>query len=318
MNSIFSRESMMARKPSSFLFLLIGLVFLFSVNLWPYIEGRIEGVVTDSEGNFLDKVSVTIVSTKMSSRRFQVKTNKNGKFTQIGIWPGYYQVSFNKSGFAPQSWEVRVSIAESTRLDVKLEKVLEAVVRSLSAADKLFFEGSNFFEKGQYKEAASAFKEAIVLNATQWGYYFNLGLALKKMEEREASIGAFQEALKLNPNSYSSCSELGEAFAKNEDFEKAKTFYLKASELSPDDPDAFYNLGVVSTNLGKAEEAFIYFLKAVEIQDDYAEAYYQIGTIYINKAQTAEAIKNLEKFVALAPEHPNAEIAKQLLEYLKK
>lgn len=311
---------MMARKPFPFpsLFLLIGLVFLFSLNLWPYVEGRIEGVVTDSEGNPIEKVAVTIISSKMSSRKFEVKTNKDGKFIQIGIWPGYYQVSFNKSGFAPQSWEVRVSISETTRLDIKLENVQEAVEKSLSEADKLFLKGSNFFEKGQYKEAASVFKEAIVLNATQWGYYFNLGLALKKMEEREASIDAFQEALKLNPNSYSSCSELGEAWAKNEDFEKAKTFYLKASELSPDDPDAFYNMGVIFTNLGNTEEAFTYFLKAVEIQENYAEAYYQIGTIYINKGQTAEAIKNLEKFMELAPEHPNAAIAKQLLEYLKK
>lgn len=311
---------MMARKPFPFpsLFLLIGLVFLFSLNLWPYVEGRIEGVVTDSEGNPIEKVAVTIISSKMSSRKFEVKTNKDGKFVQIGIWPGYYQVRFVKSGFAPQSWEVRVSISETTRLDIKLENVQEAVEKSLSEADKLFLKGSNFFEKGQYKEAASVFKEAIVLNATQWGYYFNLGLALKKMEEREASIDAFQEALKLNPNSYSSCSELGEAWAKNEDFEKAKTFYLKASELSPDDPDAFYNMGVIFTNLGNMEEAFTYFLKAVEIQENYAEAYYQIGTIYINKGQTAEAIKNLEKFMELAPEHPNAAIAKQLLEYLKK
>jgi len=288
------------------------------MNLWPYVEGRIEGVVTDSEGNPLAKVTVTIISSKMSSRKFQVTTNKNGKFTQIGIWPGYYQVIFSKSGFAPQSWEVRVSISESTRLDVKLEKVQEAVERSLSAADKLFLKGSNFFEKGQYEEAISAFKEATVLNATQWGYYFNLGLALKKMGEREASIEAFQEALKLNQKSYSCYNELGEALAKNGEYEKAKTFYLKASELSPDDPDAFYNLGVVSTNLGNTEEAFKFFLRAVGIQDDYAEAYYQIGTIYINKAQTAEAIKNLEKFMELAPEHPNAKIAKQLLEYLKK
>jgi len=294
------------------------LIFLFSINLWPDVEGRIEGVVTDSEGNPLARVSVTIISSKMSSRKFQATTNKDGKFIQIGIWPGYYQVSFTKSGFAPQSHEVRVSISESTRLDITLEKVQEAAERSLSAADKLFLKGSNFYENGQYEEAVSAYKEAIVLNATQWGYFFNLGLAFKKMENREASMEAFQEALKLNPNSYSCCSELGEALAKNEDYEKAQTFYLKASELSPEDPDAFYNLGVVLTNLGNTEEALKYFLRAVGTQENYADAYYQIGTIYIGKGQTADAVENLEKFMELAPEHPNAKIAKQLLEYLKK
>lgn len=304
----------MARK-SLFIFCL---VFLFSVNLWPYVEGRIEGVVTDNEGNALAKVTVTIISSKMSSRKFQVTTNKDGKFIQIGIWPGYYHVSFIKSGFAPQSHEVRVSISESTRLDIKLEPVQEAAERLLSAADKLFLKASNFYEKTQYEEAVLAYREAIALNAGQWGYFFNLGLALKKMENRDASIEAFREALKLNPNSYSCFSELGEALAKKEDYEEAKTFYLKATELSPDDPDAFYNLGVVLTNLGNSEEALKYFLRAVDVQADYVDALYQIGTIYIGKGQTEDAVKNLEKFLELAPEHPNATIAKQLLEYLKK
>ncbi len=297
---------------------IICVLCLFSLNLWPDVEGKIEGIVTDKEGNPIAKVAVTIVSSKMSSRKFRVTTKKDGKFTQIGIWPGYYQVSFTKSGFAPQSHEVRVSISESTRLDIKLEKVQEAAERSLSAADKLFIKGSNFYETGKYEEAVLAYKEAIELNSTQWGYYFNLGLAYKKNENREASVEAFQEALKLNPKSYSCNNELGEAMAKREEYDKAKTFYLNASELSPSDPDAFYNLGVVLTNLGKPEEAFKYFLKAVGVQENYADAYYQIGTIYISKGQTADAIKNLEKFVELAPEHQNAKIAKQLLEYLKK
>ena len=304
----------MARKS----LLIFCLVCVFSINLWPFVEGRIEGVVIDSEGNPLAKVTVTITSSKMSSRKFQVTTNKDGKYTQIGIWPGYYQVSFTKSGFAPQSHEVRVSISESTRLDITLEKALEAAERSLSAADKLFLKGSSFYDNENYGEAVSAYKEAIKLNSTQWGYYFNLGLAYKKLEDREASIAAFQEALKLNPKSYSCYSELGEALAKNEDYGKAQSFYLKASELSPDDPDAFYNLGVVLTNLGNTEEAYNYFLKVVGIQDNYADAYYQIGTISIGKGLTEAAVKNLEKFLELAPDHPNAKIAQQLLEYLKK
>jgi len=304
----------MARK----FFLIFCLLFLISSILKPDIEGRIEGVVTDKEGNPIEKVAVTIVSSKMASRKFQIKTKKDGKFIQIGIWPGYYQVSFTKSGYAPQSHEVRVSISESTRLDVKMEKVLEAAERSLSEADKLFIKGSSFFETEKYEEAVSAFTEAIGLNSTQWGYFFNLGLAYKKIEKREASIKAFQEALKLNPQSYSCNSELGEAMAKKGDFEAAQTFYLKATELSPDDPDAFYNLGVVLTNSGKSEEAFKYFLNAIRIQEDYADAYYQIGTISIGKGQTGDAIKNLEKFLELAPEHANATIAKQLLEALKK
>ncbi len=48
------------------------------------------------------------------------------------------------------------------------------------------------------------------------------------------------------------------------------------------------------------------------------DAYYHIGTIYIGQNNTEEALKNLEKFLELAPEHEKANIAQQLLDFLKK
>lgn len=297
---------------------IIYMIGLFASICGASTAGKLVGTVTDNSGNPLEKVKISIISVKVTTRRFNILTKKDGKFVQIGIVPGYYQVNFSKSGFGPLSKEIRVRMADTTRLEVQMEKSTQIIERNLSGSDKLFLKGNKLYEENKLEEAISAYTEAIVLNGTQWGYHFNLGLVFKKMENREASIEAFQEALKLNPESYSCCRELGEAFAKSKEYEKAKTFYLKASELSPDDPNAFYNLGVVLTNLGNTEEAFNYFLRAVGIQDDYADAYYQIGTIYIGKGQTAEAIKNLEKFIELAPEHPKTEIAMQLLEYLKK
>jgi len=43
-----------------------------------------------------------------------------------------------------------------------------------------------------------------------------------------------------------------------------------------------------------------------------------MGTILIGQNKAAEAISALEKFLAIAPEHEKAGIAKQLLEFLKK
>ena len=43
-----------------------------------------------------------------------------------------------------------------------------------------------------------------------------------------------------------------------------------------------------------------------------------MGTILIGQNKVPEARASLEKFLALAPGHEKAAIAKQLLEYLKK
>jgi len=56
----------------------------------------------------------------------------------------------------------------------------------------------------------------------------------------------------------------------------------------------------------------------VALKPDYADAYYQMGTIYIGQNKVPEAKASLEKFLALAPQHEKAPIARQLLDFLKK
>ncbi|NIM59521.1 MAG: tetratricopeptide repeat protein [Candidatus Aminicenantes bacterium] len=294
------------------------LICLLLPNLWPSVQGKIEGTVTDSNGNPLEKVLITITSLKASEGHINIKTDKKGKFVQVGLWPGRYQVSLKKSGYTPVSYEVRVRIAEATKLVVKMVKAEEAIERSLSQADRLFLKGYKLYEQGKYEEAASAYEEATKLSSTQWGYFFNLGLAYKKLNKTEEAMASFRKAVELNPDSFSSNKELGEVLGKGGNYEEARKHFQRAIEISSDEPGAFYNLGVCLMNLGESVEALSAFLNAVEIKEDYVEAYYQIGTIYIGQNRTEEAVMNLEKFLELAPEHEKAPIAKQLLDYLKK
>ncbi len=293
------------------------LVFL-AWNLWPSVQGKIQGTATDSEGNPLSDVAITITSLKMASKTLSLKTDKEGKYVQIGLWPDRYQVRFKKTGFLPAAREVKVGIAETIKLDIVMEKAQEALERSLSKADSLFMKGNKLYGNGEYEEAAQTFSEAIGLNSTQWGYHFNLGLAYKKMDKREEALEAFRKALELNPESFSCNKEVGEVLGKSEKFDEALKYFQKATEIDPTEPDAFYNLGVCQVNLGQSEEALKAFLKTIEIKEDYADAYYPAGTIYIGQNKTYEAVKYLEKFLELAPDHEKASIAKQLLDYLKK
>ena len=297
--------------------ILLLLICFCTGSLWSQ-HGKIIGTVTDKEGNPQEKVTITIVSVQSSARKVEVQTNKDGKFSQIGLWPDYYHVTFKKAGFMPVSREIRVRIAAPTELEVILEKSHDMLERNMSAADKLFLKGNKLYAEQKYDEAIESYNEALELSQTQWGYYFNLGLAYKKAEQKEDAIAAFKKALEMNPESYSINKELGQLLALEENYEEAKKYYAKASEISDDDPEAFYNLGVCLINLGNQEEALDAFLKAIALKEDYADAYYQAGTLYINQNNVEEAIKNLEKFLELAPEHEKADVSKQLLDYLKK
>lgn len=285
--------------------------------LWADVQGKIEGTVVDQAGAPLEKVMVGVIS-QSTGATLNAKTDASGRFAQIGLQPGYYMVSFKKEGFIPVSKEVHVGIQESSKLEVKLEKVEAALERTVSESDKLFLRGNKLYQEKDYAGAEAAYREAIAKSGTEWGYYLNLGLAEKKLDKRDEATAAFAKAVELNPESYSANKENGEVLAKAGNFEAAKKYYQKASELSPTDPDAFYNLGACLTNQSDNEGALAAFRKCVELKPDYAEAYYQIGTINISLNNKPEAIAGLEKFLELAPAHEKAGLAKQLLDYLKK
>jgi tetratricopeptide (TPR) repeat protein len=285
---------------------------------WPQYQGRITGRVIDSAGNPVEKAELTIVSPRSTAVRFEVKTDRDGRFVQVGITPGYYMLTVKKAGFAPASKEIHVGVAGEESIEITLVSAEAEAERAYSAADKIFLKGNKLFAELKYTEAAGAYGEAIGLDPANWAYRLNLGLALKKSGQAEEALAAFRKAAELNPESYSANKETGEALAKAGQFAEAKPFYEKAAGLSPDDPDAQYNLGVCQVNLGESEAALPRFAKAVELNPDFADAYYQMATILISQNKVPEAKAALEKFLALAPDHEKAAIARQLLEFLKK
>ena len=297
---------------------LFASLVLTALAVWGQYQGRIEGKVTDAAGKPLDGVEVSIVSSKLGSQKFDFKTDREGRYTQIGLSPGIYVVNFRKEGFAPRSVEVKVNIAEATTLEVKLEAAATEAMRTMSESDKLFVQGNKLLAENKPAEAAASYEEAIKLSPSQWAYHFNLGLAYKKLQKGEEARAAFAKALELNPGSYSASKELAESLAKAGNYEEARNLYLKAVGISADDPDVFYNLGLCQASTGEAEAAIDSFTKCIALKPDYADAYYQLGTLYVGQNKVSEAVANLEKFLTLAPGHEKAGVAQQLLDYLKK
>src|SRR4030042_2468013 len=134
-------------------------------------------MVMDGPGNPLERVEVSIVPSKLGSQKFDFKSDREGRFTQIGLSAGFYMVSFKKEGFAPRSVEVKVNIAEVTTLEVKLEPAGAEALRTMSESDKLFVQGNRLYADNKFAEAAASYEEAIKLNETQRAYHFNLGFA---------------------------------------------------------------------------------------------------------------------------------------------
>jgi Flp pilus assembly protein TadD len=281
-------------------------------------QGRIDGHVLDESGRPVEKAAVSIVSGRTASVHYEMTTDKQGRYFQIGLPPGDYVVTAKKEGLAPMSKEVHVSIDETTSVDFSLKTVEAAIEKTLSQADTLFLKGNKLYTAQNYADAAAAYEEAIKLDQANWRYFLNLGLARKKQGQSDQALEAFRKALALDPESISVNKEVGEALAKADNFAEAKTYYEKAVALSPNDAEARYNLGICLSSTGEPEAALAQYQKAVELKPDFADALYQMGTLLVGQNKVPEAVACLEKFLQLAPDHEKAGVAKQLLQYLKK
>lgn len=290
-------------------------VFISVLSLAASIQGTIKGVVTDLNGNPIDGVKITITSMRYAAVRYTLKSNKKGEFIQIGLQPDYYQISAEKDGYLPVVFEKRVAISQVVEANFEMEEGKYYVGEP--PGEKDFKKGNEWFAKGMYEEAAKSYQQAIEKEPEEPVYYNNLGTSFTKLERYDEAIESYKQMLEVQPSSYTANKNLGELYGMHKEYHEALAYFSKAAELSPNDPDAFYNLGACLMNTGSREKAMDAFAKAIEIKSDYAMAYYQLGMIYVNQNNKEEAIKHLEKFLELAPDDPNASVARQIIDYLK-
>ena len=279
------------------------------------VQGTIKGVVKDKKGNVIEDVKITIVSLQYSAVKYTLKTNAKGEFFQIGLQPDYYQIKAEKDGFFPVFVEKQVRIQDLVEVNLEMEEGNYYIGES--PGEKDFKRGNELFQAGKYEEAIEAYNAAICQEAGEPTYLNNLGTSLMKVGKNEDAIAAFKKMLEIQPESYSANKNVGSLLGAAKMYGEALPYFAKASELSPNDPDAFYNLGACFLNLQNYEKAEAAFIKVKELTPDYAPAYYQLGMIYVNQNKKAEAVLNLERYIELAPNDPNADIAKKILAYLK-
>jgi tetratricopeptide (TPR) repeat protein len=107
-------------------------------------------------------------------------------------------------------------------------------------------------------------------------------------------------------------------------FDQAAAASKKATELSAAaggtggaSPDVTYNQGVILFNAGKVAEAKPLFEQVIAANPNHAEAHYMLGMSQVGD-NPAEAVKAFETYLKLAPSGPNAAMAKQFVDALKR
>jgi len=295
------------------IFIGLSIVLTFYLAAFAITTGSVEGFVKDAQtGEPIAKAKIIIVYTKSTNIKFELHSDKKGHFYRGGLIPGIYKITVEKEGYIPMQRTIRVPLADTAKVDIKLESFESSAPKSAKLSSK----ASDLLNDGKYEEAIEKFTELISEDPSNPIFYFYRGASFDKIGDTDKALEDFQKSVELKPDFTLPIASIGKIYAKKKDFEKAIEFYKKAVESGDQDATTYYNYAVCLMNLGKNTQAKEVLEKLISLDENYSDAYYRLGIIYIGLGETAKAKEFLQKFIHMDPENQNAKIAQEILESL--
>ncbi len=292
--------------------------------------GMIKGKVVGGDGKPIEGATILIEFQEGVNRKNETKTNKNGEFIQIGLFPGAYKVTAEKQGIGAQQFDARVRIGQTAEVNFALVagKVAQTAAdrKKSEALKKVFDEGVVASKAGDYPTAVAKFTEGTTLVPNCYDCFYNIGYAELQRKNSEAAEAAFLKATEMKADYAEAWNALATLYNSEKKFDKAAEASSKAAAIASAsgaggafvNVDAIYNQGVILWNAGKLAEAKAQFQKAVEMNPSHAESHYQLGMALISQGDMAGGVTQFEEYLKLAPEGPNAGQAKAAITALKK
>lgn len=137
----------------------------------------------------------------------------------------------------------------------------------------------------------------------------------KKFEMAEV---LFQEVIKKEPENAMAYSYLGDIFLKKQQYDGALTLYLRAIDLNPEIPENYFRLGQIYYFKKNAGLSLENFEKALAKDSRLKITYYHIGLTDLMLMRDKEkTIENWSTYIKLAPEDPQYDSIKRVIELLK-
>jgi len=172
--------------------------------------------------------------------------------------------------------------------------------------------------KGDHTKAIEELKLAIKEYPSFMLAFNELGVQYLNLNQLENADEAFQSALKINPDAVVALINRGIANFMMKRYGEAAPILRKA--LAKDDQSAVghYFLGQALANLGRFEEAEKELLASLELgKERMKEAHRLLAIIYTSRGAKTQAVAQLEAYLKLAPDTPDAEQLRATIRKLK-
>lgn len=286
-------------------------------------QGRMQGQVTDADGNPIVGVTVTAYNPEFSPSTLTGETREDGHWAIIGFRHNEYLFTFSKEGYIThEHTRFTQMLSKNEDLDVELVRaVMEgggAEMIADSSSLEMFETGNRLYEEGDLRGAITSWQGFLAENPDVYQININIGNAHQELGELESAIAAFESVLAVDPGETRALFKMGEIMIEQDDLDAALPYFERAIESSPSEPEVFYNVAEIYFDRRQIPPAIEYYQRAIEVDPEFLPAYRQMGYAYLNAGEMDSAISAFERFLQVAPpESEEAAMVRDIVAALK-
>jgi tetratricopeptide (TPR) repeat protein len=293
----------------------------------------ITGMVLLPNGQRLQR-RVTIRLQTMTKGDRVTTTDEYGKFAFRGLINGEYTLVIDKEkefepyrtsveirqfrGAAPQVYNlsIKLNLKEEAKpkagvVNAELAKVPERAVAHYNTA----VEQS---KKNEHLAAIEELKLAIKEYPSFMLAFNELGVQYLKVNQPQNADDAFQAALKIEPDAFAVLINRGIANVMMERYGEAVPIFRKALKKNDQSAVGHYFLGQSLANLGLFDDAEKELLASLTLRnEEMKEAHRLLAIIYTSRGAKKEAADQLETYLKLAPNVPDADKLREKIRQLR-
>jgi len=286
----------------------------------------ISGALVSPSGQSIER-RVTVRLQTVSRGDRIASTDEKGHFAFLGVPPGEYVVMLVKDpefepfsqdisivqtyGAPPRTFYVNVRLKRKAVLNPDFVNVPKP---ALVHYDKAVEQAG----KGDHTKAIEELKLAIKEYPSFTLAFNELGVQYLKLNQLENADEAFQSALKINPDAVVALINRGIAIFMMKRYGDAVPILREALAKNDQSAVGHYFLGQALASLGRFDEAEKELLVSLELgKEQMKEAHRLLAIIYTSRGAKAQAVAQLEAYLKLAPDTPDAEKLRATIRQLK-
>lgn len=292
-------------------------------------KARISGVVKDEQGNSIKSAKIVIQFLEDAQVMREIAVDKKGEWAIMGLGTGTWRVTASAEGYISVYKDVYIhQLERNPRITLVLKKTTRSdqVMIEDESTLGLLEKTNQLFTEKKYDEAIALLKQFLEINPNVYQAFINIGDCYREKGELEQALEEYNKVLEQAKKDESMGKEMtakalariGECYMRKEDFEIAQDYFKLSIESYPENEILAYNVGEIYFSNQKIDEAIHYFELSTQIKSDWGPPYLKLGYAYLNKGDYMKAKLNLNKFLELDPESPEAPTVKNMIDYLEK